>query len=105
TDIGLGGKPDLLTLSLHGANVRIQDPNAYLQPLAGALRIDGHTLEVPLSSISGRIQVIGLNGNDSLTLDFGGGNFLPPGGINYDGGGGTNTLTLVGVSPFTNEVN
>src|SRR5262249_46377370 len=42
--------------------------------------------EVPFTSVTGNIQVSTLGGNDQLTLDLSGGNFFPPGGVNYAGG-------------------
>ena len=50
------------------------------------------------------IKAVGDVTNDTLTLDFSNGNFIPSGGIDFNGGAGTNTLDLTGTSPFTNEV-
>ena len=94
TDIAPGGKNDDLTISLNGANVRVFDPNASLEPHPGETAIDIHTIDVPLASITGNIQVNTLAGDDSLTIDASNGNPIPAGGLAYDGGSGTNTLAL-----------
>ena len=91
TDGNGGTSNDTLTISLNGANVRITDPNNTLTAGAGATQINPNTVEVPYSSITGNIQVNTLGGNDTLTLNFAGGNLLPPGGLSYDGGLQTST--------------
>ncbi len=79
------------------------------------IRIDPTTLEVqtlengnptglfPRGSFTS-IIVLGDTTNDTLSLDFTNGNFIPSGGLNFDGMTGNNTLNLLGFSPFTNEV-
>ncbi|HSS20331.1 MAG TPA: C25 family cysteine peptidase [Pyrinomonadaceae bacterium] len=100
TDTNGGTTNDTLTISLVGANVRINDPNHPLTAGAGATQIDVNTVEVPFASISGNIQVNTLGGNDLLTLNFGGGNLLPAGGLSYAGGSQTaspgDRLAIVG---------
>jgi autotransporter-associated beta strand protein len=80
---------DALTISLNGANVRIQDPINGVIAGSGATQIDANTAEVPLASITGNIQVSTLGGNDTLTLALAGGDFIPAGGLSYAGGAQT----------------
>ena len=58
-------------------------------------------LTVPFA-VPQQITVNGLGGNDTLTLDFSNGSFIPPGGISYDGGANTSvpgdSLIVVGNS-------
>lgn len=90
TDANGSNTDDTLTLSLNGSNVRVNDPNHPLSCSAGT-PVDANTCDVPLASITGNIQVNTLDGNDTLTLNFAGGNFLPPGGLIYAGGAQTST--------------
>ena len=63
-----------------------------------------HRVSIPLSSITGNIQVNTLGGSDTLTIDFSGGNPIPAGGITFNGGesaGDHDTLKLVGYSLTT----
>ena len=81
-----GNTDDTVTLSLNGSSVRINDPNHVLSCDAG-VSVDAHTCDIPLTSITGNIQVDVAAGNDTLTLALGGGNFIPqPGGVIYNGG-------------------
>ena len=79
----------------NGSNVRINDPNHTLSCGAGTSTIDANTCEVPLSSISGNIQVNTLAGNDTLTLNLANGNFIPAGGVSYAGGDPTTGIAAV----------
>jgi len=105
TDGNGGTSNDTLNISLNGANVRINDPNNTLSAGAGATQVDPNTVDVPLASISGQIQVNTLGGNDTLTLNLAGGNFFPAGGIAYAGGTQTSTpgdkLVITGGSQGT----
>lgn len=40
------------------------------------------------------LQILGGGGDDTLTVDFGGGDPIPANGMLFDGGGGSNTLSL-----------
>lgn len=86
TDINGGASDDTLTITKNGTNIRISDPNNRLSAGAGATQVDLHTVDVPISSITGSIQVNTLAGNDTLTLNFANGNFIPSGGVSYAGG-------------------
>ena len=81
-----GNTDDTVTLSLNGPSVRINDPNHVLSCDAG-VSVDAHNCDIPLTSITGNIQVDLAAGNDTLTLALGSGNFIPqPGGVIYNGG-------------------
>ena len=55
----------------------------------------GATYSIQLPSLS-LLYVNGLAGNDTLTVDFGNGDPLPSGGLDYDGGAGSDTLRIDG---------
>ncbi|HND53128.1 MAG TPA: hypothetical protein PLV92_12045, partial [Pirellulaceae bacterium] len=57
---------------------------------------DADTVEVPYSFVTGQIIVTGAGGNDSLTINYAGGNPLPAGGLSFDGGAGNDSLTSTG---------
>jgi hypothetical protein len=88
---------DTLTISRSDANIRVSDPNNALTAGPGTTQVNANTVDVPLASITASIQVNTLDGSDTLTVDFSGGNPIPPGGILYNGGAGaTDTLTVTG---------
>ena len=91
TDAASGGQADALTIKLvngaNGPSIRVTDPNNILSN-------GTHTVDTPIALITGNIQVNTLAGNDSLTVDYSGGTI--PYAILYNGGAGTNTLTLKG---------
>lgn len=92
TDTTANGKNDNLFISLVGGNVRVHDPNNQLAAGPGSTQVDANTVDTPLASILGKLLVNTLGGNDTVTLDFSTGNPIPPAGMAYDGGVGTNTL-------------
>ncbi len=88
---------DTLTISRSGSNIRVRDPNHTLTAGAFATQVDANTVDVPLGAINGAIQVSTLDGSDTLTVDFSGGNPITFLGIVYNGAaGGTDTLTVTG---------
>jgi hypothetical protein len=91
TDANGGTTADTLTLFLNGANVRVNDPSHTLTCGAGATQFDPNTCDIPFASITGNIQVNTLGGNDTLTLNLAGGDFIPAGGLSYAGGTQTST--------------
>ncbi|MFM9960443.1 MAG: beta-propeller fold lactonase family protein, partial [Planctomycetaceae bacterium] len=95
TDQNGGTSNDTLTLSINGSNVRINDPNNTLSAGAGTTQVNANTVDVPLASITGNIQFAALGGNDTLTIDFSGGNPIPAGGISFAGGSQTTTDQLI----------
>ena len=93
---------DTLTISLVSGNIRVNDPNNALACGAGTTQFNSNTCDVPQGSVTGNIQLNTLNGNDSLSLNFASGNFVPAGGLIYNGGAQTgspgDTLTVTGGS-------
>ncbi len=87
-----------------GNYVQAYDPNNALTATGGALQVDTNTVDAPLSG-AGEVTSIdvggknGLDGGDTLTLDYSGGNFANDTGnpvpINFNGGPGSNSLSLV----------
>ncbi|MDX6443283.1 MAG: hypothetical protein QOH71_357 [Blastocatellia bacterium] len=104
TDGNGGNTDDTLTISLSGANIRLTDPNHSLACGAGTTQFDANTCEIAVDDVTGNIQVNTLDGSDTLTLDFSGGNFMPH-GLNFDGGDPTtgpgDKLKIVGGSQGT----
>jgi hypothetical protein len=90
-----GSVNDALTISRNGANVRVTDPGNSLAAGSGANQVDAHTVDVPLASISGNIQVDTGDGDDTLTIDTSDGLVAP---IAFDGGAGFDTLRFTGTS-------
>jgi autotransporter-associated beta strand protein len=84
TDIA--AKNDTLTISRDSNNLRVRDPNNPLAGQAGTTQIDAHTVEVPLTNVTGNVQVLTGAGDDLLNVDCAGGNPIPNGGIRFDGG-------------------
>ncbi len=93
-----GMASNALTLSLVGGNLRIHDPGQPLLAGTSTTQIDPSTVELPLAAIVGPdgIVITVRGGDDTLTLDFGTGNPLPPApaGLIFDGGTGKDALDL-----------
>ncbi|MFO0902613.1 MAG: choice-of-anchor D domain-containing protein [Pirellulales bacterium] len=92
-----------LTLTRSGANLQFQEANGTLGAGAGATQVDNNTVTIPLASVTS-IVVQGQAGNDSLTVDYTGGNPLPSGGLSYDGGTQTTSDELSLVNGTTSSV-
>ncbi len=86
-----GANNDNLTITLNGANIRISDPSRSIGAGPGATQVDANTIDVPLASITGTLTFNSLGGNDTLTLNFANGTFIPAGGLFYNGGTQTGT--------------
>ena len=99
------GTDDTLTVRRVGTSLRVSDPNNVLLAGAGTTAVDGHTVDVPLASVTGGVRVDTGAGTDSLTVDYAGGTISPT--IAYDGGtqpaGPGDTLIVQGGS-FANAV-
>ena len=104
TDGNGGTSNDTLTISLNGANVRLNDPSNTLSAGAGMSQVNANTVDVPLASITGNIQFAALAGNDTLTIDFSGGNPIPSGGISFAGGTQTTSDQLIVTGGTTTTV-
>jgi uncharacterized delta-60 repeat protein len=90
-------KSNSLTVSLNGANVIITDLTESFQaaPVGGVISMDGRTITVPRSLITGSILIHGAGGDDTLSIDFSGGTDLPD--IFIDGGpDGFDSLEIIG---------
>lgn len=67
----------------------------------GTTLVDGHTVDVLLTSITGGLTINTLGGDDVLTLDLSSGDFIPAGGLTFNGGDnseGGDALTILGGS-------
>ena len=80
-----------ITVKLDGTNYRITDPAGAVAG-AGAVQVNSTTVDVPVASVTGIIDVRGNDGNDSLAIDLAGGNVSPSGGLLFTGGAGTDTV-------------
>ncbi len=92
---GTGVRNDNLTVTLNGANVRITDAGNGLIAGAGATQVNSTTVDVPLASITGNIVFDAQGGNDTLTLDFDNGDFIPN-NLSFTAGSGTDALAITG---------
>jgi hypothetical protein len=86
TDTNGGNSNDNITIACTPPNITITDPG------------NGVSQTVPIASVTGSITVDTLGGNDTLTVDFSGCNFVPPGGLTFNGGNGNDVLKLQGGS-------
>ncbi|MCB9941370.1 MAG: hypothetical protein H6823_24320 [Planctomycetaceae bacterium] len=68
------------------------------EPVAGMVQVDDGNGGVRVTGTGmGRVQVNTLGGDDSLTVAIGAGNFIDA-LIGYDGGTGSDTLTVTGTA-------
>jgi Secretion system C-terminal sorting domain/HYR domain/Lectin C-type domain len=77
-------RDDNLTIVIDGANYHFTDPDNTLTAGLGAIQIDPNTVEVLIASVTGTINIDTAGGDDTLTADLNGGNFIDF--INYNGG-------------------
>ena len=108
-DVAGGDTNDTLTISINGLNVRVVDPNHRLGAGNGATSIDDNTVEIPIASLTGAGGIVfdTLGGDDTLTIDFGGGLFSEA--ITFNGGGQNtsplgDTLVLTGGGTFADAI-
>lgn len=87
-DQGHADEPDTFRLVRNGGNLDVFVNNPGPTP----------SFSRPFSGLD-QIFVNGLGGNDTLILDFGGGDLLPVNGLTFSGGGGPDTLHVIGASP------
>ncbi len=109
-DIAAGGKNDQLTITADDANSRyvIHDPVHLFEidgnsPWTATLADGNHTVHVPYTDLPpvppySAIRVKGLEGDDSVTVDFSQGTFQNF--VEFVGGNGNDGLTLIGGGPF-----
>jgi hypothetical protein len=101
TDFLAGVKNNLIVSEVNiGGNqyIQVRDANNTLGATGGAIQLDQHTVVALLSAVTGNFLVGPLDGNDTLTLDYSGGNPTASTGLTYDGGPGSNTLLGPNVS-------
>ena len=104
TDINGGTTDDRITIGRNGANIRITDPFQLVEGGNGTIFVSPNTVEVPLASITGNIQVDSLAGDDWLIVDFVTGNPLPIGGLLYSAGAGSADRLIVQSGTTTSVV-
>src|SRR5690606_25948398 len=85
-----------LTVQRSGTNLVIHDASGQFisAPAGGTLSDYDQTLTIPFASVTA-LDFDLLAGNDQLTVDFTGDDPIPAGGLNIDGGVGSNSLHLV----------
>ncbi|MGB5052107.1 MAG: FG-GAP-like repeat-containing protein, partial [Caldilineaceae bacterium] len=105
TDVGGGSSNDNLTISCSGPNIIITDPVNSLSAGIGMTQVDANTVSVPTASVTGAITVETLGGDDTLTVDLSGCDFINDGvggGLIFNGGaGGNDEIIISGVSGGT----
>ncbi len=84
---------DTITIIVDGTNYRISDSGKKLIAGLGTTQ-DGNDALVPITSVTGQININTGSGNDNFTINLTGGNFSDE--INYDGGDNNDTLALEG---------
>ena len=96
TDPDATGQSNSLTVRTSGSDLVITDANQQFQsvPVGGTLSSDKQTLTIPLSLVTGSLAMNMSAGDDSLSLDFSGGNVIPAGGLVCIGGGGNDQVVL-----------
>ncbi|MFP6762889.1 MAG: hypothetical protein VB858_04705, partial [Planctomycetaceae bacterium] len=93
------GQDDSLSITVNGSSYVIESQNGKLIAGNGASQVNGNTIEVSQESVTGGIQVDLLEGEDTLTVDFGGRLDWAP--IVYDGGAaGFDSLVINGTDGF-----
>ena len=95
-DVSATGRDNALTFHLvnGGHDLQITDPvevfdGAPTTSPASAVSNSGHTLTIPFSAVTGSLTINTAGGNDTVTLDLSGGNFIHAGGVFYNGGNPT----------------
>ena len=78
------GQDDELSITVNGSNYIVESLNGNLIAGNGATQVDENTVEVAMESVSGQIDIQTLEGEDTLTVDFGGRLDWAP--IVFDGG-------------------
>ncbi len=81
TDTNLLANNDVLTVSSDGTTITIKDPSNAIEGGAGTTKVDDNTVTVPVSSLTGSLNVNLGGGTDSLTFS---GQITANGGITAD---------------------
>ncbi|MEZ6061767.1 MAG: CHRD domain-containing protein [Planctomycetaceae bacterium] len=104
TDLS-GTTDDSLNLAVSGTDLVITNGATFTATGTGVAGSGTGTITIPLANITGPITINGRDGDDSVTVDFSGGNPVP-GGLTFDGGtqngaSGGDSLTVLGT--FTTQ--
>lgn len=94
---GINLDDDNLTIIVENTDYRLSDSGKPVTAGAGTTQ-DGNDVLVPITSITGAININTGDGNDNLTVNLNGGNFSDA--INFDGGSNSDGLTLSGGVTF-----
>ncbi|HRZ56686.1 MAG TPA: Ig-like domain-containing protein, partial [Candidatus Paceibacterota bacterium] len=104
----LGAASELASTTLTiDASVSVSGSPVWVGAAGAEIRVvvDGETVfQRPLATLFGGLTIIGDAQNQSLTIDFSGEDPLPPGGIHFSGGAGSDTLTIAN-GTFTHVIN
>ena len=87
------------------ANVQVIEPVARIQSTGDEVVVKGENkelLRVKKANVD-RLKVTASDGDETVTLDFTEGDAIPQGGLDLDGGAGTNTLVVTGAEVIPNE--
>ena len=97
-DTDTAGKNNALTVNYVGNNLLITDEHEQfvVAPFGGTLSNGNKTLTIPWASVIGKLILNTANGDDSLSIDFAGGNPIPSGGVTFIGGNNTDELVITG---------
>ncbi len=82
-----------------GATVKLIGGDSTISVSDGQLvvQVNPVLFSAPVDSF-GLLDIQGIAADELISLDFSGGSVIPPGGIRLDGGGGSNTLAVVGAN-------
>ncbi|MEQ9407589.1 MAG: hypothetical protein RIK87_07665 [Fuerstiella sp.] len=96
SDIDGNNSNDTLTVSFDGTHYVVTDPDrALTTEIAGADRVDFHTIRVSAAAVTGNILINTGGGDDRLTIDFT--TAVLPSNVLFDGGsGGVDSLIATG---------
>lgn len=92
---------DALTIIVEGVNYRISDSGKPVLAGTGTTQ-DGNDVLVPVTSVTGDININTGDGMDSLNVDLSGGGFTDA--INLNGGNEEDGLSLSGTGTYTNNI-
>lgn len=81
----MGSASDQIAITASGSNIVLTAVDGIAASTPG-LTVNGNTVTVPRSSVSGRLVLTLRGGNDLVIVDWAGGDPTPVGGIEYDAG-------------------
>ncbi|MDY8134568.1 hypothetical protein [Aquimarina sp. 2201CG5-10] len=90
-----------LRIRVDGVNYRISDSENSLISGFGAIQ-DGNDILIPITSVTGEINLNAEAGDDTLNIDLSNGNFTDV--INFNGNNGADKLSLLGTGTYNNVV-